>query len=88
MHRIIQVDDDGSLRIPAELLRGSQPNGGYEVEVRDHTILLHPTDKPAPFWAVAAPDERAARMRAWADEKRPTAAALPAEALRREQIYD
>ena len=87
MSRIVEVNEEGALNLPAAVLGNAPPRTRYLVDVRGNAIVLKPVDGPPPFWASASPQERAADLQRWTashtDEP-----GLPDEALRRERMYD
>jgi hypothetical protein len=84
---IVEVDEQGELRLPREVLGDLEPHTRFELEKQGDTIVLRP-QKRLPFWATATPEERAAAFREWANRPRPPAPALPLEAIGRDTIYD
>jgi len=88
MSRIIETNEEGAIHLSAELLGERKPHTRYVVEVEGDTLTLRPESSARPFWATATPQERAEVFRRWANTKRPPAPPLPAEALRRENIYE
>ena len=85
---ILEVGDDGVLRVPGELLAGAQPHARFELDVLGEVTLLRPAGAERPFWRQAAPAERAAAFERWASTSVPDTPDLPAECLRRESLYD
>ena len=85
---ILEVSDDGVLHVPGELLAGAQPHAQFELDVLGEVVVLRPAGKERPFWRRATPGERAEAFEQWASTSLPDAPDLPAEALRRESIYD
>ncbi len=63
---ILEVGDDGVLRVPGELLAGAQPRARFELDVLGQVTLLRPAGAERPFWLHAAPAERAAAFERWA----------------------
>jgi len=85
---ILEVSDDGVLRVPGELLAGAQPHAQFELDVLGEVMLLRPVGSARPFWQQAAPAERAEAFEQWASASPPDTPDLPAECLRREGLYD
>jgi hypothetical protein len=85
--RIVEVNEDGDLHLPSDVLEHVRPHTRYEVFVRGDVILLEPIDSPSPFWATASPQERAEDLLRWASGHT-DGPGLPDEALRREHLYD
>jgi hypothetical protein len=84
---IIEVGDDGSLRVPGELLAGAKPHTKYALDVSGDAIVLRPAESDKPLWEIADPLERAEVFRRWANQPRPPAPDIPLEYLDREYIY-
>jgi hypothetical protein len=87
MHAIVEVDEHGTLRLPADVLAAIGPLARFALEVQGATLVLRPVER-MPLWQSATPEERAGAVRHWARQERPTAPPLPAEALRREHLYE
>ena len=88
MTYVLEIDQDGNLEIPSEILPEVTPHSRYHLEVLGDTLILRP-QQSIPFWASATPTQRAARFRAWGQQTtRPRAPILSDEALSRETIYD
>lgn len=87
MSFIVKVSEDGSLRLPPELLEQAKPDTPYVVEKANGTLILRPESEGAPFWATATPEERAEDLLKWV-EGHTKGANLPLEALSRETMYD
>jgi hypothetical protein len=87
MSEVLEVDAEGSLRLPAELLGNAKPHTRYVVDIQGDTLILRP-EAARPFWATATPEERAEAFRRWAAVERPPAPDLPLEAISRDTIYD
>lgn len=84
----LETNDDGGLRLPAELLGGVRPHAKFELEVVGNILLLRPADKDRPFWQEATSQQRAEAFKRWAQAPRPPALDLSDESLRRESLYD
>ena len=88
MTYVLEIDQDGNLEIPSEILPEATPHSRYHLEVHGDTLILRP-QQLTPFWASATPSQRATRFRAWGRQAaRPLAPVLSDEALSRETIYD
>ena len=87
MSEVLEVDAEGSLRLPAELLGNAKPHTRYLVDIQGDTLILRP-EGARPFWETATPEERAEAFQRWAAMDRPAAPVLPPEAFSRESIYD
>ncbi len=87
MSSIVEVDDQGAIHLPDELLAVVKPRTRFTVELQGATLILHP-EGVQPFWTSASPVERAEMVRRWASLDRPPAPMLSDAVLRREQMYD
>ena len=88
MTYLLEINKNGILQIPSDLLPHSQQHTRYQVEIQGDTLILRPQQNQ-PFWKTATPAQRVARFRAWSSQtKRPTTPALSDEALSRDTIYD
>jgi len=87
MSRIVEVDERGTIQLPADLLITVKPHTRFALEQRGATLVLQPIASQ-PFWATATPEERAAAVRRWAALGRPAAPPLSDAAVSREQMYD
>jgi hypothetical protein len=85
---ILEVSDDGVLRVPGELLAGAQPHAQFELDVLGEVTVLRPAGTARPFWRQATPLERAEAFQQWANTSPPDTPDLSAESLRREGLYD
>lgn len=87
MNSIIEVNSDGALYLPSEILEAIKPNKRFVVEINNQTLILYPENTSQPFWATATPEERAEHLMQWvlSHKQGPN---LPDEALRRENIYE
>ena len=84
----LEINDQGTLQIPSDLLPDIQPHTRYQLEIQGDTLILRP-QKKQPFWQTATPAQRTAKFRAWVTKtKRPVAPTLPDEALSRDTIYN
>ncbi|MDB9526274.1 hypothetical protein PN498_09780 [Oscillatoria sp. CS-180] len=87
INKILEIDSQGELRVPAEVLRQLSFTHQYRLEIREGALILKPV-REQPFWEVATPEERADRWLTWAEQPRPQGVGLPDEALTRDAIYD
>jgi hypothetical protein len=87
MHQIVEVNEEGGLYLPSEVLGNVEPHTRYILEARNGSLTLTPLDQEQPFWATATPEERARAFQEWAMNL-PEAPALPDEAFSRDSIYD
>ena len=90
MNHTVEVSDEGTIRLPSDVLEQMKPHTRFIVEVQNRTVVLRPEDKEQPFWATATPEERAEHFRQWIEELRSQehSPALPDEAVSRESMYD
>src|SRR5947199_3311821 len=87
MTRVLEVNEDGSLLIPAELLEGAEPQKRYAIERNNGTVTLRPLERVEPFWKTASPAELAQSNRECAATHK-EGPGLPDEAHRRDSIHD
>ena len=91
MAQIVEVNEEGGLYLPSELLAqllgNAQPHARYVLKAQDGNLILIRFDQMQPFWATASPTERAKAFHDWAMSHK-DGPGLPDEALRRENIYD
>jgi len=84
---ILETNASGELQIPAGLL-GAGPRARFRLEHEGQSLRLIP-EAPQALWQSRAPAERARTFRAWVSRlPRRRGSAIPAEALRRENLYD
>ena len=81
---VLEIGDDGVLRVPGELLGGAQPHAQFELDNLGGVTLLRPAGTDRPFWLQATPAQRAEAFEQWARTSPPETPDLPAECLRRE----
>jgi hypothetical protein len=86
MSQVLEVDAEGALYLPRELLGDVKPHARFVLEVHGDTLILRPV-RSHPFWETASPDERAEAFVQWA-RRHTTGPGLPDEAISREHIYD
>ncbi|MDQ4074850.1 MAG: hypothetical protein M3220_01250 [Chloroflexota bacterium] len=87
MSLVLEVDEQGELHVPAELLGNAMPHTRYVVETAGDIVILHP-ERSRSIRETATPEERAEGIRQWAYYPRPAAPILSLEAISRENIYD
>jgi hypothetical protein len=87
MKAVVELDDNGELRLPATMFPGAAPRARYRVEVQENQVVLWPENGGALFWQKANPQERAADILQWAASHR-DGPGLPDEAVTRESIYE
>jgi hypothetical protein len=88
MVHILEINQQGVLQIPSEMLPESQPHTRYLLEVQCETLILRPQQYQA-FWETASPEQRVTKFREWVTQtERPVSPALSDEAISRETIYD
>jgi hypothetical protein len=84
---ILETNASGELQIPAGVL-GAGPRARFRLEHEGEALRLIPEAR-RPFWESLPPGERARAFREWvARLPKRTGPAIPAEALRRENLYD
>ena len=85
---VVEVSDEGELHLSSAMVRLLQPRARFVVEVQGENVVLSPErpDVPA-FWKTARPQERVDAFRRWVGRHR-DGPNLPAESLRRENMYD
>jgi hypothetical protein len=89
----VEVNEEGALYLPPDLLTGLagagtvEPYTRYLLEAKDGSIVLTRVEQQQPFWSVATSEERSAAFRNWAMSHN-AGPALSNEAMRRENIYD
>jgi hypothetical protein len=71
-----------------ELLPGGQAHTRFELDVFGEVTLLRAAEQEQPFWRRATPAERIAALEQWASTTPPGTPDVPAESLRREEMYD
>lgn len=87
MSEIVELDEQGAIQLPRDLLAVVKPRTRYVLEMQGETIVLRPVAE-LPFWQTATPQERAEAARQWAALERPSAPPIPDAALHRDQLYD
>jgi len=83
---ILETNARGELEIPAGVL-GAGPYARFRLEQEGQVLRLVPETRP--LGATLSPDERARTFHEWvARLPKRRGPAIPAEALRRENLYD
>jgi hypothetical protein len=83
---ILETNASGELEIPADVL-GVGPHARFRLEQEGQTLRLIPETHP--LQESLSPDERVRTFREWvARLPKRRGPAIPAEALRRENLYD
>jgi hypothetical protein len=84
---ILETNASGELQIPAGAL-GAGPRARFRLEHEGNALRLIP-EASRPLWESLAPDERVRTFRDWVTRlPKRKGPAIPAEALRRENLYD
>lgn len=90
MEQVVEVNEDGTISLPAELVGNVAPHTRFVVERQNGKLVLQPENSSA-FWEKLTPAQRAEDFRQWIASIRqhePARPPLPGEALRRENMYD
>jgi len=87
MSTIIEVDESGSLRLPASILPQSAPHTRYVASLQGSQVILAPAEVTAPFWKTATPEERARKFLSWAGSHT-DGVGLSDAAVSRDTMYD
>ena len=87
MEQVVEVNEDGALYLPAELIGHAEPHTHYVVDPQGEALLLRPETESQPFWATATPEEWVKSFEEWVSSHK-EGPNLPDEALSRESIYD
>ena len=87
MSQVVEFNEEGTLRLPPEVIEQVKPHKRFAVEVDNGTLILRPETKEQPFWATATPEEWVKEFRQWVASHK-DGPNLPLEALSRESIYD
>jgi hypothetical protein len=84
---ILETNASGELQIPAGVL-GVGPRARFRLEHEGRALRLIP-ETPHALWETLPPHERARNFRDWVTRlPKRIGPAIPAEALRRENLYD
>jgi hypothetical protein len=85
---ILEINQQGVLQIPPDMLPYIQPHTRYQVEVRGEILILRP-EQSQPFWQTATPEQRVAKFQEWVTQtRRPVSPVLSDKAISRETIYN
>ncbi len=91
MSQIIEVNEEGALYLPPELLAkllgNARPHTQYILEAQDGNLILTRLKEAQSLWSTASPQERAKAFHNWATSHKDSPG-LPDASLRREAIYD
>lgn len=87
MSQIVEVNEDGVLRLSSDVLGNAKPHTRFEVKRQGETVILLPVESKQPLWATASVQERVQTLKTWV-ESHHTQANIPDAALRRENIYE
>jgi len=98
MAQIVEVDEQGTIHLPRELLGDTPLPARYILEAQGDVLTLRKLDEsfnremldmPHSAWFDRTPAERAAAIHDWiASLPRREGPPIPDEALRRENLYD
>ena len=83
----VEADANGTLVLSSEITGIAKPHTRFIIERGNGQVTLTPKEEAKPFWATASPEERVADFRQWV-ASHTDGPNLPAEALRRESIYE
>lgn len=84
---ILETNASGELQIPAAVL-GAGPRARFRLEHQGQILRLIPEPLDA-MWETLPPQDRARTFRNWVKQlPKRTGPPIPAEALRRENLYD
>jgi hypothetical protein len=86
MEKVVEVNSQGTLHLPPEVLGHAPPHTRYLVIVQGNRITLTPEGKE-PLWKYASPEERIHFLKEWV-QSHTDSPSLPDEALEREHMYD
>jgi len=87
MKQVVELTADGAIQLPANVLEQIKPLSRFELETQDGTLILRPAEREPYFWETATPEEWVANFRQWVASHK-DGPNLPAEAFRRENMYD
>jgi hypothetical protein len=87
MSTILEVDETGTLHLPARILPQAAPHTRYVASKHGEQLILAPADSQNTFWQTASPEERAADILKWAASHK-GGPNLPDSAIGRDAIYD
>jgi hypothetical protein len=84
---ILEVADDGMLHVPGEMLPGARPHAQFELEHVGNVALLRPARSSEREPYPVTPAARVKAFEHWLESPRPESPDLPADCLRRENLY-
>lgn len=87
MSQTVEVNKEGTLLIPADVLEQMKPHTRFIVEVDQDRMVLRPENKEQPFWVTARPEEWVKDFRQWVASHK-GGPGLSDEAVSRESMYD
>jgi len=87
MKAVVEISENGTVQLPAEVLPHVKHHVPYEVHAEDGKVVLAPVVDTKPFWATAGRHEWAKAFEKWVLSHK-EGPGLPDEMLRREFIYD
>ena len=91
MHEIVEVNEEGGLYLPSELLARllaeAKPHTRYALQPQGENLVLTRLHQAQPSWANSTPQQRAKAFRDWATRHK-EGPNLPDHALSRETIYE
>jgi hypothetical protein len=87
MSTILEVDETGTLHLPARILPEAAPHTRYVASTYGNQLILAPANSQRALWQSASPEERAADILKWA-ASHSDGPNLPDSAVGRDGIYD
>jgi adenylate kinase len=87
MSHTVEISNEGTIRLPSDVLERMKPHTRFVVEVDNHIVVLRPEDEQQPFWATATREEWVKDFRQWVASHK-GGPGLSDEAVRRESMYD
>ena len=87
MNPIFEVDQTGSLHLPATVLPVKEPNTRYSASIQGEQLVLSPVEGNEPFWKRASTQEWLASFNAWMASHQ-NGPGLSDEAVTRDSFYD
>jgi len=85
---ILEVGDDGVLRVPGELLGDARPHAQYELDVQGEVVVLRPASARPHYWEQASLQQRINAFTRWSSTSPSGTPDVPSDSLRREGLYD
>lgn len=90
MHQIVELNDEGGLYLPSELLARllaeAKPHTRYALQAQGENLILMRLHQGQPSWSTDSLEQRAKTFRDWATGHK-DGSSLPDHALSRETIY-